>query len=80
MANEVDSKIETIIISAVNRLYELESHGGLNYDDLRCFEILCKIKKDYNPGATVPNAVTDKPITPADMLELIKLARQKPDK
>lgn len=78
MGNEVDAKIETIIISVVNRLYKTEEVAGLNEDDLKCFEIICKIKKDYNPGAHVDPA-KDIEMTPENIMELIKKATKKSD-
>jgi hypothetical protein len=74
--NEVDSKIETIIISEVNRLYKLAEHGGLELEDLKCFEILCKIKKDYNPSTDSDNKKNIE-LTPDVVRDLIKKAQKK---
>lgn len=76
MSTEVDNKIETIIISVVNRLYKLEEAIGLNEDDLKALEIICKIKKDYNPTSQIDEK-KDIDITPETVLELIKKAQKK---
>jgi hypothetical protein len=73
--SESDAKIESILISVVNRLYEKESHVGLDYEDLRCFEIVTKIKKD---AVSSNNNLSDdvKPETDPDKLaELIRRSR-----
>lgn len=75
-SSEVDNKIETIIISEVDRLYKLAEHGGLDLEDLKCFEILCKIKKDYNPS-TPSDKKDNLELTPDVVRDLIKRAQKK---
>lgn len=77
-SSEIDSKIETILISEVNRLYKLAEHIGLELEDLKCFEILCKIRKDYNP-TTPSDSKKDIELTPETIRELIKKAQSKTD-
>jgi len=75
MTQEADDKIETILLSCINRLYEKESTVGLDFEDLRCLEILHKIKKD---GRT---STSDTPINlekPANLLELLRAAKGSP--
>lgn len=74
----MELKVETILLSAINRLYDKESKIGLDYDDLKAFEIITKITKDYSPGA-VTAALKEIEMTPDNILELIKKAAQKPD-
>lgn len=72
MNQETDSKIDSIIISAVNRLYDKEANRGLDYDDLKCLEILYKIKKEANTTSVSPVSSTSVPDNLIDLLRAVK--------
>lgn len=42
--SKLRDKIESIIISEVDKLYEKAAHGGLTVEDIRKLEVLVKIK------------------------------------
>jgi hypothetical protein len=76
MSNLLNDKIESILISAISKLYELEANIGLSYEDLRCLQILCEIKKDYSAGESdAKNTNVD--INPDTILELMRKAKSK---
>lgn len=75
MNQETDAKIDSIIISAVNRLYTKEASIGLDFDDLKCLEILYKIKKEANPTSTDPVSI---PSTPDNLIELLRAVKGTP--
>lgn len=70
MNRETDDKIETIIISAVNRLYNKESTLGLDIEDLKCLEILYKIKKEA--VSTTNNSAVNSPEIPYNLIDLLR--------
>lgn len=70
MNKETDDKIETIIISAVNRLYSKESTLGLDYEDLRCLEIIFKIKKEAI--STTNQSSISSPEIPYNLIDLLR--------
>ena len=72
MNSETDDKIESIIISAVTRLYDKEANRGLDYEDLRCLEILYKIKKEgKNPSSSPLSA----PVRPENLIDLLRAVK-----
>lgn len=75
MNQETDAKIDSIIISAVNRLYDKEATRGLDYDDLKCLEILYKIKKEANTTSTAPVSA---PSAPDNLIDLLRAVRGNP--
>lgn len=75
MNQETDAKIDSIIISAVNRLYEKEANRGLDFDDLKCLEILYKIKKEAKTTSTIP---VSSPSTPDNLIELLRAVKGNP--
>ena len=76
MNNETNDKIETIIISCVNRLFDKEANVGLDIDDLKILEILYKIGKDSKSSGASPITT---PNLPEDLIELLRTARGSPD-
>lgn len=75
MSTEIDNKIEIILRSVIGRLYEKEERIGLDLEDLRCFEIVSKIRKDSNPVEPLGEDVKGE--TDPDLLaELIRKARK----
>ena len=75
MSTEVDNKVEIILRSVINRLYEKEERTGLDYEDLRCFEIVSKIRKDNGTTDSIGNDIKGE--TDPDLLaELIRKARK----
>jgi len=76
MAQETDVKIESILISCISRLYDKEANCGLDYDDLRCLEILFKIKSAANSSAS--SSPVSSPSAPSDLIELLRAARGNP--
>lgn len=77
MNNETNDKIETIIISCVNRLFDKEANVGLDIDDLKILEILYKIGKDSKSSSS-SNPISA-PNTPEDLIELLRTARGSSD-
>lgn len=75
MSSEIDNKIEIILRSVVNRLYTKEEETGLDLEDLRCFEIISKIKKDAKTVIDPNNEATAE-TDPDLLLKLIKRAKQ----
>lgn len=72
MNQELDNKIETILLSCVNRLYEKEANIGLDLEDLRALEILYKIAKEGK------QSTSDSPISvtaPVNISELLRIAK-----
>lgn len=74
MSNEIDIKLESIMISVVNKLFEKEANVGLDYEDLKALEIINKIYKDSNPVERY-TADTKAETDPSILLELVKRAR-----
>jgi hypothetical protein len=73
MNQESHDKLETIIMSHVNRLYEKEQNIGLDLEDLRCLEIIFKIAKESK------NKVNDSPLTtsniPTNLIDLLRAVK-----
>lgn len=79
MTPEAEAKIEAILISATNRLYSKEERMGLEYEDLRCLEIIHKIAKEAKAAApTSIGSITPTSITPENLVEMLKLVRSGP--
>lgn len=78
MTPETDAKIEAILISATNRLYTKEERVGLEYEDLRCLEIIHKIAKEAKAAAPTSTKATGTAITPENLVEMLKLVRSGP--
>lgn len=74
MSNEIDIKLESIMLSVVNKLYDKEATTGLDYEDLRCLEIINKIYKDAIPVAPT-DGDTKGETDPQLLIELVKRAR-----
>ena len=77
MSPETDSKIEIIIISVINRLFAKEEHIGLDIEDLKALEIICKISKDAK--IHTPLTPISPPDTPENLIDLLRAARGEPD-
>jgi len=73
MTEETKSKIETILISSVNRLYSKEESIGLEYEDFKVLEIIFKIVKDHS-DTTSPISI-QVPSSTEDIVELLKSVR-----
>ena len=73
MNNETQSKLETIVISCITRLYDKEASRGLDIDDLRCLEILFKIAKDSNSHS--PDLPLSLPETPENLIDLLRAVK-----
>jgi len=73
MTEETKSKIETILISSVNRLYSKEESIGLEYEDFKVLEIIFKIVKDHSD--TTSPISTQAPSSTEDIVELLKSVR-----
>lgn len=70
---ESSNKLETIIISIINRLYAKETNVGLDIDDLRMLEILWKIAKESkNKTNESPLVSTNLPTNLIDLLRAVK--------
>lgn len=76
MNQETQDKIESIIISQVNTLYEKATARGLDIDDMRCLEILCKIKKETASTSTKPLAANID--VPDNLMELLRAVKGAP--
>jgi hypothetical protein len=73
MNKETNDKIETIIISAINRLYGKESTLGLDYEDLRCLEIIFKISQQATDNTSAsPLSAPNLPHNLIDLLRSVK--------
>lgn len=77
MGQETDAKIETIIISVVNRLYSKEEQIGLDFEDLKALEIICKIAKEAKTHES-PINLDSAFNTPDNLLELLRAAKGTP--
>lgn len=77
MSPETDSKIEIIIISVINRLFSKEEHIGLDIEDLKALEIICKISKDAK--IQTPLIPVNTLETPENLIDLLRAARGEPD-
>lgn len=76
MTPEAEAKIDSILISAVNRLYTKEERLGLEFEDLRCLEIIYKIAKEAkNSSPTSSGIIPSTSVTPANLLDMLKAAR-----
>lgn len=73
MTSETDDKIDTILISCINRLYNKEANVGLDFDDLKCLEILYKIKKEAK--LINPAPIPSDPTAPDNILELLRAVK-----
>lgn len=73
MNQETDSKIEIIIISVINRLFSKEENIGLDIEDLKALEIICKISKDAKVNTSSLPIST--PETPENLIDLLRAAR-----
>jgi hypothetical protein len=73
MNQESHDKLETIILSCINRLYDKESNIGLDLEDLRSLEIIFKIAKESK------NKVSDSPLSttniPTNLVELLRAVK-----
>lgn len=77
MSPETDSKIEIIIISVINRLFSKEENIGLDIEDLKALEIICKISKDAKVNtSSTPLSTLE---TPDNLMDLLRAARGQPD-
>lgn len=72
MNSELSDKLETILRSAINRLYNKESTLGLDLEDLRALEILYKISKDTSSTSTTPLGNQEVPYNIIDLLRSVK--------
>lgn len=76
MTPEADAKIESILISAVNRLFTKEERMGLEYEDLRCLEIIHKIAKEAKAIApTSTGIISSTSVTPENLLDMLRAAK-----
>lgn len=73
---EIDDKIEAIIISVANRLYQKEERIGLDYEDLRCLDILYSIRKETKDSTS--NSPIVSAGVPDNLMELLRAARGTP--
>lgn len=78
MNPETTVKIESIVISAVTRLYDKEAKHGLDYEDLRCLEILSRLKKDNEAPTTGAISPKTTAITPENLIDLLRLVKSPP--
>lgn len=74
MTPESHAKLETILISCINRLYSKEEQVGLDLEDLRALDIIFKIAKDTMDG-TSKSAVSSTTESPANLIDLLRAAR-----
>lgn len=72
MNSELSDKLETILRSAINRLYNKESTLGLDLEDLRALEILYKISKDTSSTSTTALTNQEVPYNIIDLLRSVK--------
>lgn len=77
MTKETDDKIESILISCINRLYDKEANRGLDFEDLKCLEILAKIKKEAD-GKGSDAVPLSAPMRPENIMELLRAAKGAP--
>lgn len=73
MNSESSDKLETIILSVINRLYSKEENVGLDLDDLRALEIIYKIAKE-SKGKTPESPLVSGQVPPnlIDLLRAVK--------
>lgn len=76
MNRETEDKIDSILIAEVNRLYEKASMRGLDIDDMRCLEILYKIKKEAKKD--LPVNPLSSPDVPDNLIDLLRAAKGSP--
>jgi len=77
MTSELNDKLETILHSAINRLYNKEATLGLDLEDLKALEILYKISKDT--GTTSKSAINSPLDIPYNIIDLLRAAKGSPD-
>ena len=77
MNNETNAKIETIIHSVVARLYSKEESLGLDYEDLKCLEIIFKISKEATDN-TSKSPITSVSL-PHNLIDLLRAAKGSSD-
>jgi hypothetical protein len=73
MNQESHDKLEIIILSCIQRLYDKEQNIGLDLEDLRSLEIIFKIAKESK------NKVNDSPLTvsniPTNLVDLLRAVK-----
>ena len=73
MNSESNNKLETIILSVINRLYEKEANVGLDLEDLRALEIIYKIAKESRGNQpSSPLGATEMPPNLIELLRAVK--------
>jgi len=72
MNKESEDKLETIVLSVINRLYSKESSIGLDIEDLRCLEIIYKISKD---ARNTSSSSLSAPVRPENLIDLLRAVR-----
>jgi len=77
MNQETNAKLETIIHSVVNRFYKKEETLGLDYDDLKCLEIIFKISQVALDNTS--SSPLSAPNLPYNLIDLLRAAKGSPD-
>lgn len=73
---ETDAKLETIIHSVVNRLYDKEQTLGLDIEDLKCLEIIYKISQQAL-DSTSKSPITAQAV-PHNLIDLLRAVKGTP--
>jgi len=73
MDNQVQIKIESILLSAVEKLYNKEAAAGLDLEDFRILDIIYKISKEsIDTTSTSPLSATKAPENLIDLLRAVR--------
>jgi ATP-dependent helicase/DNAse subunit B len=78
MNTETDAKLETIIHSVVNRLYQKEQSLGLDFEDLKCLEIIYKISQQAL-DSTSQSPLSSPSALPHNLIDLLRAAKGSPN-
>lgn len=78
MTNQIEIKIESILLSAIEKLYNKEAAAGLDYEDFRIIDIIYKINKEAKAEAPTSIKAAGTAITPENLVEMLKLVRSGP--
>ena len=76
MNTETNANLEIIIHSVVNRLYNKEQTIGLEYEDLRCLEIIFKISQQAIDNTS--KSAVSAPSVPTNLIDLLRSVRGAP--